>query len=98
MKRKDNKRRFERNTGRSDSNHSPKRNQINVVDSISGEILSLEDSTIGEVHYSVQDTHTWLMDSGATVHVIPNIERFSNYPDKTSDTIRLGNGQEWKIT
>ena len=54
MRKKENSRRFERNTGRSNSNHSPEGNQINVADSRSGEILSLENSTIREVHYNVQ--------------------------------------------
>ena len=76
IKRKENGRRFERNTGRSDSNRSPEGNQINVADTRSGEILSLEDSTIGEVHYSAQDVHTWLLDSDATFHVSPNIKWF----------------------
>ena len=56
--------------GWSDSNCSPERNQINIANTQSGEILSLEDSMIGEVHYSTQDAHTWLLDSGATFHVV----------------------------
>ena len=40
--------------GRSDSKRSPKGNQVNFANSRSGEILSLEDSTIGEVHYNAQ--------------------------------------------
>ena len=39
----------------------------------------------------------WLLDSGATFHVTPNIEWFSNYSAEASGTIRLGNGQECKI-
>ena len=74
MRRKENGRRFEWNSGRSDSNSSPEGNQINVADSRSWETLSLEDSTIREVDYSAQDTHTCLLDSSATFHVIPNIE------------------------
>ena len=46
IKRKENGRRFERNTGRSDSNRSPEGNQVNVTDSRFEEILSLEESTI----------------------------------------------------
>ena len=57
----------------------PKVIKFNVVDTRSGEILSLEDSTIREVYYSAQDAHTWLLDSGATFHITPNIEWFSNY-------------------
>ena len=90
VKSKDSSRRFERNTGRSDSNRSPEGNQINVAHTRSGEILSLKDSTIGEVHYSVRDTHTWLLESGSTFHVTPNFEWFSNYEAKTSGTVRLG--------
>ena len=97
MKRKANSRRFERNTGRSDSNHSPKGNHVNVADSLSREILSLEDSMTGEVHYSAQDAHTWLLDSGATFHVTPNLEWFSNYAAEMSGTVQLGNGQECKF-
>ena len=52
---------------------------------------------IGEVHYNVQDAHTWLMDSVATFDVTPNIEWFSNYSVRTSGTVRLGYGQECKI-
>ena len=52
---------------------------------------------IGEVHYSAQDAHTWLVDFGATFHVTPNFEWFSNYEAKMRGTIRLGNGQECKI-
>ena len=97
IKRKENGRRFERNTGRSDSNRSPKGNQINVADTRSGEILSLEDSTIGEVHYSAQDAHMWLLDSSATFHVTPNLEWFSYYATEMSGTVPLGNEQECKI-
>ena len=87
IKRKENNRQFERNTGQSDSNCSPEGNQINVTDTRSGQILSLEDSTIGEVHYSVQDTHTWLLDSSATFHVTPNLEWFLNYAAEMSGTV-----------
>ena len=52
---------------------------------------------IGEVLYSAQDAHMWLLDSGATFHVTPNIEWFLNYSAKASGTIRLGNGQQCKI-
>ena len=83
--------------GRSDSNRSLDGNQINIADAQSGEILSLEDSTIGEVHQSAQDAHMWLLDSGATFQVTPNLEWFSNYAVEMSGTIRLGNGQECKI-
>ena len=38
------------------------------------------------------------MDSDATFHVNPNIEWYSNYLVGTSDTVRLNNGQECKIT
>ena len=52
---------------------------------------------IGEVHDSVQDTQTWLLDSSATFHVTPNIEWFSNYSAEASGTVRLGNRQECTI-
>ena len=97
MKRKENGRRLKHNTGRSDSNRSPKGNQINFADSRSGEILSLENSTIREVHYSAQDAHTWLLDSNARFHVTLNIEWFSICSSEMSCTVRLGNGQECKI-
>ena len=92
IKRKEKDRQFERNIRRSGSNRSPKGHQINVADSRSGEILSLEDSMIREVLYSAQDTQTWLLDSGATFHLTPNIEWFSNYSARTSGTIQLDNG------
>ena len=94
IKRKENGRRFEQNSRRFDSNRSPNGDQINVGNSRSGEILALQGSMIGEVHDSVQDTQTWLLDSSATFHVTPNIEWFSNYLAGANDTIRLGNGQE----
>ena len=73
-------------------------NQVNVANTRSGEILSLEDSRIiGELHYSAQDAHTWLLDSIATFHVTPNLKWFLNYTVETSGTIRLGNGKECKI-
>ena len=68
-------------------NRSPDGNQINVADSRSGEILSLEDSMIGEVHYSVQDAQTIILDSSVTFHVTLNIEWFSNYSARMSGTI-----------
>ena len=86
-----------RSRGRSDSNHSPEGNEVNVVDTRSRKILSLEESMIGEFHYSAQDTHTWLLDSGVTFHVTPDIKWFANYSAGTSGTVRLGNGQECKI-
>ena len=46
---------------------------------------------IEEVHYSVQNAQTWLLVSGATFHVTPNIKWFSNYSVDASGTIRLGN-------
>ena len=38
-----------------------------------------------------------MLDSGATFHVTPNIEWFSNYSARTSGIVRLGNGQECKL-
>ena len=38
-----------------------------------------------------------VVDSGATFHVTPNIEWFSNYSARTSGIVRLGNGQECKL-
>ena len=52
---------------------------------------------IGEVLYSAQDAHTWLQDSGATFHVTPNIEWFSNYSADANGIVRLGNKEECKI-
>ena len=65
---------------------------MNVADTQSGEILSLEDFTIEEVHYSVQDAQTWLLHFGATFHVTLNIEWFSNYSTGMSGTTQLDNG------
>ena len=52
---------------------------------------------IREVHYIAQDAQTWLLDSGATFHMTPNIEWFSNYSARTSAIVRLSNGQECTI-
>ena len=51
---------------------------------------------IREVYYSVQDAHTWLLDSGATFHVTPNFEWFSNYEAETSGIVRLVMGRSAK--
>ena len=64
-------RRLEQNTRRSDSNRSPKGDQINVPNCRLGEILSLEDFMIREVHYNAQDSQEWLLDFGATFHFDP---------------------------
>ena len=40
----------------------------------SSERISPDRDSAGEVHYSVQDAHTWLLDSGAKFHVTLNIE------------------------
>ena len=95
--RKESGRRFERNSGRPDSNRSPVSNQIHVADSRSREIHSLEDLVIGEVLYNVQDAHMWLLDSSAAFDVTPNVEWFLNYSANANNTVRLGNGQECKI-
>ena len=71
--------------------------KINVADSRSGEILSLEDLMIGEFNCSAQDAQTWLLDSCTTFHVTLNMEWFSNHSARLSSTIRLGNGQDYKI-
>ena len=42
---------------------------------------------IGEVLYSAQDAHTWLLDSGATFQVTPKIEWFLNYSVDASNTV-----------
>ena len=52
---------------------------------------------IVEVLYSVQDAHTWLLDFGATLHITPNMEWFSNYSARRSGTVWLSNGEECKI-
>ena len=39
----------------------------------------------------------WFLHSGATFHVTPNINWFSNYTAETSGTIQLGNEKECKI-
>ena len=36
-----------------------------------GEVLSLEDSSIGEILYSVEDVQTWLLEFGVTFHITP---------------------------
>ena len=59
--------------------------------------MSLENSMMGEFHYNAQDAQTWLMDSCATFHVTLNMEWFSNHSARLSSTIRLGNGQDYKI-
>ena len=51
IKRKESGRRSERNQAGPDLNHSLVGNKINVVDTRLGEILSLEDSMIGDVLY-----------------------------------------------
>ena len=96
IKRKENGRPYSRTKGQYDLNCSPTGNQINVAESRSGEILFLEeslvdDSVIKEVLYNAQDAHTWLLDSGATFHMTPNIEWFSNYSAGANGTIQLGN-------
>ena len=97
IKRKESGQRSEENRGQPDLDQSPVGNQINVEDTRSGEILSLEDSMIREIVYSPQDAHPWVLDFGATFHVTPNIEWFLNYSVGTNNTIQLGNGQEWRI-
>ena len=52
---------------------------------------------IREVLYITQQAQTWIHDSGATFHVILNIEWFPNYSVGANGTIRLGNGQECTI-
>ena len=52
---------------------------------------------IGEVLYSVHDAGTWLLDSGATFHITPNIEWFLNFSIDAGSTVRLGNQQECAI-
>ena len=51
---------------------------------------------IGEVLYSAEDAHTWLLDSGATFHATPDIEWFSDY-STNANSVRLENGQECRI-
>ena len=87
IKRQENGGRFDRSQGQADSNHSPSGNKVNVVEFKSREILSLEESSTDEVLYNVQDARTWLLDSGVTFHVTPNVEWFSNYSVRTSDTV-----------
>ena len=48
---------------------------------------------IGEVFYSTQVVHTWLIDSGVTFHVTSNIEWFSNYSPDANGKVHPGNGQ-----
>ena len=52
---------------------------------------------IGEIHYNAQDAQMWLLDSGGTFHMTPDIEWFSNYLAVTNDTVRLDNGQAYTI-
>ena len=39
----------------------------------------------------------WLLDSGTTFHVTPNIKWFSNYSGGVSGIVQLDNGQECAI-
>ena len=64
--------------------------QVHVVESRSGEIISLEQSSIGEVLYNAQGTQTWLLDFDTTFNVTSNIERLSDYLAEANDTVRLG--------
>ena len=46
---------------------------------ITGEILSLESSSTGEILFSVEDVQTWLLNSEAIFHVTPHREWFTEY-------------------
>ena len=82
------------NGRRSDSNRSPEGNQVNVVESRSEEMLSLEDSSSGDVLYNAQHTWTWLLDFGVPFHATPDIAWFSDYSIGADGTVRLGIGQK----
>ena len=56
--------RLDRNAGFSGSEQQ--RPEINLVAKSHGEVLSLDESTTGKILYSVEEAHTWLLDSGAT--------------------------------
>ena len=58
----------------SDLDHSPIGNQINIVESRLGEVLSLEGLMTKEILYSTQDVQTWPLDSGAIFHVTQTIQ------------------------
>ena len=73
IKRKEYGQGFNQTQEQSNLNYSPTNNQVNVAESRSGEVLSLED-TIGEVLYSAQVAQMWLLDSSITFHVTPNHE------------------------
>ena len=46
----------------------------------------------GYVLLKKKNAHMWLLESGATFHVTPNLEWFSNYVIEMSGTIKLSNG------
>ena len=91
------KRKFDRNSGSFDSKHSQIRNQVNIAESQWGEVLSLEVSTAGEILYSIQDVRMWLLDSGATFHVTPHHEWFSDHSADVGGIVWLGNEQECRV-
>ena len=49
-----------------------------------------------KILYSTEEAHTWLLDSGATFHVTPHHEWFTDY-SRSAGSVRLGNAQECQI-
>ena len=84
----------DRNAGSSGSEQQ--RPEINLVTKSHGEVLSLEESTTGEIMYSAEEAHTWLLDSGATFHATPHREWFMDY-SRSAASVRLRIAQECKI-
>ena len=93
MKTQENGWRFNETWGQSDLNNCPNGNQVNVVESQSGEILPLEELPIGEAG-------TWLLDSGATFHMTPNMvfKLFgrSQRHNTTRQRARVCNRKDWQ--
>ena len=78
---------------------SVKLEEVNVVNEAKeGDILFT--STMDSVHLIATNqgmSHDWVLDSGASFHVSPNCEWFSNYNAGRIGRVMLGNGLAYYI-
>ena len=60
-------------------------------------ILSIENPVESEVLLTIEESSTWLLDSGASYHVTPHRSQFRQYSDRHSDSVRVGNSQHCAV-
>ena len=71
--------------------------EINMVTEVDQDICFLDSNLPAEILVSGEVSHSWVLDSGASLHVTPHREWFTSYESGSHGTVSLGDSYECNI-